>query len=95
MAKAVAGDPPLSIRAQHGGARWRESYRALSPHEQSRIVVRMVLGFARYNAKRRGEPLPVPYTFEPQPSPGDGATVKPGTLRPMTLEEINELLPWP
>jgi hypothetical protein len=55
----------------------------------------MVLGFARYNAKRRGEPLPVPYTFEPQSIPGGGAPAKPGTLRPMTLEEINEILPWP
>jgi hypothetical protein len=95
MAKAVAADPPLSIRAQHGGAGWRKSYRALSPYEQSRIIMRMVLGFARYNAKRRGEPLPVPYTYEPEPAPGGGSRPREGTLRPMTLAEINEILPWP
>jgi hypothetical protein len=95
MAKAIAANPPLPIRAQHGGARWRESYRALSLHKQSRIIMRMVLGFARYNAKRRGEPLPVPFTYEPELAPGGGLRPREGTLRPMTNEEINEILPWP
>jgi hypothetical protein len=57
--------------------------------------MRMVLGSLRYHARRRGEPLPTIFTFEPEPLLGGGATAKPGTLRPMTLEEINEILPWP
>jgi hypothetical protein len=49
-----------------------------------RIVMRMVLGFARYNARPRSEPLPTIFTFESEALPGGGATAKPGTLRPMT-----------
>jgi hypothetical protein len=87
----VAADPPLPIRAQHGGAGWRETYRSLSEQERVRVIVKMVLGFARYDAKRRGEPLPIPYTFEPQSIPGGGATA--GSMRPMTTEEILDLIP--
>jgi hypothetical protein len=81
-AKATLANPPLSVRSQHCGAGWRETCRALSPHEQSRIAAKIALGQARYHARRRGEPLP--YTFEPQPAPGGGATAKPGTMREMT-----------
>ncbi|HEY1432040.1 MAG TPA: hypothetical protein VGF39_10505 [Stellaceae bacterium] len=69
------------------------TYRALSPHEQTRIITRMVLGFARYNAKRRGEPLPIPYTYEPKLAPGGGLRSYEGTLRPMTNEEILAIVP--
>jgi hypothetical protein len=93
--KAHAANPPLPIRAQHGGAKWRGFYRALSPHEQSRVVMRMVLGRLRYFARKRGEPLPTVFTYEPELAPGGGMRAREGTLRPMTNEEINEILPWP
>jgi hypothetical protein len=67
--------------------------RALSPREQSLIVVRMVLGFARFNAKRRGEPLPVPFNYEIELAPGGGLRPRESTLRPMTREEIVAILP--
>ena len=51
----------------------------------------MALGTLRAIAKRRGEPLPTIYVYEPD----DNAGAKPGSFRPMTLEEINEILHWP
>jgi hypothetical protein len=91
--KATLANPRLPVRSQHGGAGWRETYRALSPHEQSRIAAKIALGQARYHAHRRGEPLPVPHVFEPQPATGGGATAKPGTMREITPEEILDLVP--
>jgi hypothetical protein len=82
---------PSSNSESDGGAAWRVKFRALPRATQQRIINRVALGTLRYHAKRRGEPLPTIYVYEPN----DNAGVKPGSLRPMTLEEINEILPWP
>jgi hypothetical protein len=91
MAKARAAWPPIAQRRANGGRHWAERYRALSPEERARIIMRCVLGWYRWDARRRGLPDPIPYTYEAVV--GDDGKVAPKlrTLRPMTNAEIEAL----
>jgi hypothetical protein len=90
-AKATAANPPLPQRSVTGGTNWAKRYCALSPQERARIIARCVLGWCRYDARRRGLPDPIPYTYEPMVDDNGKVAAKPGTLRPMTNEEIEAL----
>jgi hypothetical protein len=91
--KATAAYPPLIQRSHTGGQSWGEKFRALPQATQQRIVTRMALGTVRYFAKKRGAPLPIPYIYEAEPLPDGGIGVKPGSMRPMTREEILSIVP--
>ena len=62
-------------------------------HQRSaqRIAIRCVLGWYRWDAKRRGLPPPIIHTYEPERGPDGKLQAKPGTLRPMTDAEIEAL----
>jgi hypothetical protein len=90
-AKARSAYPPIAQRRANGGRLWAERYGTLLPQERARIIAKCVLGWYRWDARRRGLPDPVPYTYEAVVG-GDGKiAAKPGTLRPMTDEEIAAL----
>jgi hypothetical protein len=65
-AKACRADPPLAQRSVTGGRRWANRYYGLPPEERARIIAKCVLGWYRWDARRRGLPDPVAYTFEPE-----------------------------
>jgi hypothetical protein len=90
-AKATAANPPLAQRRVKGGLHWAERYRNLPPEERQRIAIRCVVGWYRYDAKRRGLPTPVFHTYEPVVDDGGKLAVKPNTLRQLTDEEIAAL----
>jgi hypothetical protein len=52
----------------------------------------MVLGIMRAVAKRKGHPLPIIYTCDFEIAPDGTTVVKPGTMRPMTKEEVCAIL---
>jgi hypothetical protein len=90
-AKATAAYPPLAVRSVHGGLRWAERYRTLSPEERARIAFRCVVGRHIWWARKNGFPDPIVHTYEPERGPDGQIAAKPGTLRPMTNEEIEAL----
>jgi hypothetical protein len=90
-ARARAANPPLAQRSVTGGTNWGKRYCALSPQERARIIARAVLGWYRWDARRRGLPDPVPYTYEPERGPDGELQAKPGSMREMTREEIAAL----
>ena len=65
-AKARAALPSIAQRRVNGGRHWAERYRSLPPEERARIIMRCVLGRARWWARKHGWPDPVPYVFEPE-----------------------------
>ena len=77
MAKARAAYPPLAQRRVHGGLRWAERTAALHP-SSAQIALKCVLGWYRWDARRRGLPDPVPYTYEPVV--GDDGKVQPSRV---------------
>jgi hypothetical protein len=88
MAKALAADPPLAQRSVNGGHRWALRYASLSDAERQRITLKCVIGRYLWDAKRRGLPPPIIHTFEPEQGPDGKIRPKPGTMRPMTREEL-------
>jgi hypothetical protein len=90
-AKARSAYPPIAQRRANGGRHWAERYCALSPQERARIIARCVLGWYRWDARRRGLPDPIPYTYEAVVGDDGKVAAKPGTLRPMTDAEIEAL----
>ena len=90
-AKAIAANPPLATRSVNGGLRYATRYATLPAAERQRIMARCLLGWYRYDARRRGLPDPIPYTYEPMVDDNGKVAAKPGTLRPMTNEEIEAL----
>jgi hypothetical protein len=90
-AHARAAYPPLSQRSVTGGTKWAKRYSTLPPQERARIIARCVLGWYRYDARRRGLPDPIPYIYEPMGGDDGKVAAKSGTLRPMTDEEIAAL----
>jgi hypothetical protein len=90
-AKARAAWPPQAQRRANGGLHWAQHYLSLPAEERARIIARCVLGWYRWNARRRGWPDPVAYTFEPEIDANGKVSVKTGSLRPMTDAEIEAL----
>ena len=91
MAKALAAYPPIAQRRANGGRNWAKRYRALPPEERARIIMKCVLGWHRWNARRNGWPDPIAFTFTPELDASGKVVAKPGSLRPMTDEEIGAL----
>jgi hypothetical protein len=90
-AKARSANPPLAVRSVHGGLRWAQRYRSLSPEERARVAIRCVIGRYIWDAKRRGLPIPIFHTYTPEHGPDGKLQAKPGSMRPMTDEEIEAL----
>jgi hypothetical protein len=90
-AKARASNPPLRQRSITGGKSWAERYHSLPAAERIRIIQRCVLGRYRWLARVNGLPPPVEMTFDPVRLPDGGIGAKPGSLREMTEEELNEI----
>jgi hypothetical protein len=55
--------------------------------------MRCVLGVYRYWAKRLGQPPPLEYTFAVETLPDGGLAAVPGSLRPFTQAELDEIFP--
>jgi hypothetical protein len=89
--KACRANPPLSQRRANGGLRWAEKYRTLSPLERQRIAVRVVIGRYIWDAKRRGLPIPIFHTYTPERGPDGKLQAKPGSMRPMSEEDLATL----
>jgi hypothetical protein len=87
-AAATLADPPLILRSHSGGENWTDRFRALDAAARARVVMKMLLGQLRARAKLNGYPLPIPYTCDLD---ADG-NVDRSTLRPMTREEVLEIL---
>jgi hypothetical protein len=68
-------------------------YRLLSAEERAIITARCVLGWYRWDAKRKGLPPPVEMTFEPVAFPDGGIAAKEGTMHALTEAELDVLFP--
>ena len=90
-AKGRAAFPPIAQRRANGGRHWAEKYRTLSAEERQRIAIRCVIGRYRWWARKNGYPDPIIHTYEPVVGDDGKVAAKPGTLRPMTNEEIAAL----
>jgi hypothetical protein len=66
----------------------------MSGEGRARVATKMILGIMRAVAKRKGHPLPIIYTCDFEPGPDGGSIVKPGTMRPMTHDEVIAILPY-
>jgi hypothetical protein len=90
-AKATAAFPPIAQRSITGGTNWARRYCALPPQERARIIARCVIGWYRYDAKRRGLPTPVFHSYEPVVDDDGKLQAKPNTMRVMTEAEIEAI----
>ena len=52
-------DDQLPRQAAYAGRGWAETFHRLSAAEQRKVVVRMMIGTARYKARRTGRPDPI------------------------------------
>jgi hypothetical protein len=90
-AKALRADPPLAVRSVHGGIGWAEKYRTLSAEDRARIAIRCVIGRYIWDAKRRGLPIPIFHAYTPERGPDGKLQAKPGSMRPMSEEDLANL----
>ena len=90
-AKARSAYPPPAVRGANSGRLFAERYRNLSPEQRAQITIRCVIGRYIWDAKRRGLPIPVFHTYEPVVGDDGKLQVKPGSLRPLTDEEIQAI----
>jgi hypothetical protein len=81
----------MTQRRANGGRLWAERYRALSPEERARIIMRCVVGWYLWDARRRGLPPPIIRTYELERGPDEKLRAASGTMRQMTNAEIEAL----
>ena len=90
-AKARSAYPPIAQRRANGGRHWAERYRSLTPEQRAQIAMKCVIGWYLWDAKRRGLPPPISHTYEPEQGPDGKLQAKPGSMRPMSEEELASL----